>query len=100
MRHLPGVGVEYGVEWTFGYLLEDIEKADADSIFEGMIEGCYGETAKIGFLKVGLVRAMKLHDPIVWRIAVQEYIDGLVEDGILAPVGDKYYWASDIEDRL
>ena len=100
MRHLPGVGVEYGTEWTFKYLLDGLKEVDAESAFGEMIEGCYGEIVEIGFLKVGLVRAMKDADPIAWRISRDEYIDGLVEGGVLATVAGKLYRTSDIESRL
>ena len=100
MRHLPGVGVEYGVEWTFEHLLAEIEEVDTESAFAEMIEGCYGETVEIGFLKVGIVRAIKGHDPVAWRIAKDEYIDGLIEDGVLVCVGDKHYRISDMEHLL
>ena len=43
---------------------------------------------------------MRECDPVAWRIAKSEYIDGLVEDGILAAVAGKHYWTSDIESRL
>ena len=100
MRHLPGVGVEYGTDWTFPYLLDGIQEADTGSAFESMLEGCYGDTATVGFLKVGLVRTMKECDPVSWNLAKIDYIDGLVGDESLAQVGDKYYWTSDIESRL
>ena len=100
MRHLPGVGVEYGVEWTFEHLLRDIGNVDTDEIFEDMIEGAYGETATVGFVEIGTVEAMKTCDPVSWRIAKDEYIDGLIEDEALVEIGDNFYRTSDIEDRL
>ena len=100
MRRLPGVGVEYGTDWTFPYLLEGIPEVDTESAFEDMIEGCYGDTATVGFLKVGLVRTMRECDPVSWNLAKNDYIDGLIGDESLAQVGDKHYRTSDIESRL
>ena len=100
MRHLEGIGVEWGVEWVFPYLLDKIEAVDTDSIFEAMIEGSYGETVVIGFITAGVVKTIKESDPIAWRLAKIDYIDGLVEERSLTIVGKKYYWTDDLKNRL
>ena len=99
MRHLAGVGVEYGVDWIFEHLLAEMEEVDTDTIFEEMVEDCYGETAKVGFLEVGVVETLKEHR-YAWMIAKNDYIDGLVEDDCLTLIGDKYYWTDDLKNRL
>tara|TARA_Y100000031_G_C7956592_1_gene263991 strand:+ start:389 stop:541 length:153 start_codon:yes stop_codon:yes gene_type:complete len=45
-----------------------------------MIEDCYGETTKVGFLDLLTVEVMKDQDPIAWDIAKSEYMDGLEQD--------------------
>ena len=100
MRHLPGVGVEYGVDWVHEHLLDEIEAVDADSIFEEMIEEFYGDTVKIGFIKLATAKVIRDNAPLDWRMARDEHIDSLIDEETLVDIDGKYYWASDIESRL
>ena len=100
MRLLPEYGCEYGVDWVVEQLLEEnLESADISDSFEQMIEDCYGETTKVGFLDLLTVEVMKDQDPIAWDIAKSEYIDGLVEDEQLVTFnnGGSYFWIHDLE---
>ena len=70
MRLLPGSGCEYGTDWVVKELLEEnLDSADISDSFEQMIEDCYGETVKVGFLELSTVEVMKDQDPISWDIA-------------------------------
>lgn len=48
MRHLAGVGVEYGTEWVIAHLLQSrLTPIDGEEIFETLLDECYPEV-KIG----------------------------------------------------
>ena len=83
-------------------LEENLDSADISDSFEQMIEDCYGETVKVGFLELSTVEVMKDQDPISWDIAKSEYIDGLVEDEQLITFdnGSTHYWVHDIENFI
>ena len=45
MRHLNGVGVEYGTDWVIEHLIkEHCEAIDAEEQFEEMLNECYEGT--------------------------------------------------------
>jgi hypothetical protein len=103
MRLLPGSGCEYGTDWVVKELLEEnLDAADISDSFEQMIEDCYGETVKVGFLELSTVEVIKDQDPISWGIAKSEYIDGLVEDEQLVTFdnGSAHYWVHDVENFI
>ena len=103
MRLLPGSGCEYGTDWVVKELLEEnLDSADISDSFEQMIEDCYSETVKVGFLELSTVEVMKDQDPISWDIAKSEYIDGLVEDEQLITFdnGSTHYWVHDVENFI
>ena len=99
MRHLPGVGVEYGTEWVFEHLVKSLKTVDTEEIFEDMMEGAYGETTMVGPCEVNVVDVLK-EDSIWWHEAKWEYLDGLVADDELTEIEGEYYWTSDLEDHL
>ena len=103
MRLIPGVGCEYGTEWVVEELLkEDLEAVDTEEIFEQMIEECYEETTKVGFMEFSTVELMKNNDPIYWSMAQSEYVDGLAQDEQLISFdnGSNYYWIHDLESYI
>lgn len=103
MRLLPEYGCEYGTEWVIENLLEEnLETVDITESFEQMIEDCYGETTKVGFLDLLTVEVMKDQDPIAWDIAKSEYMDGLAQDEqvITFDNGSNYYWLHDLETYI
>ena len=62
-----------------------------------MIDECYSEDTKIGWLTVDTATAIKQLDEISWRLAKDEYIDGLVSDEELITFDEvNYYWKHDI----
>ncbi|AYF43705.1 hypothetical protein BALOs_0694 [Halobacteriovorax sp. BALOs_7] len=98
MRHLEGVGVEYGTDWVIESIVEEeLEAVDLEEIFSQMIEELYGEEIQIGFISKSTSLAIKELDPIAWNIARGEYIDSLIEDESIMEVGCDYYWIHDLE---
>lgn len=74
MRHLPGVGVEYGTDWIILDFLSGLEAANTEELFEESLRGCYPDETKIGWLTVDTVSAIKELDPVSWDLARQEWI--------------------------
>ena len=101
MRHLEGVGVEYGTSWVIDYLIEEnVKPTNTDELFEDMIRDCYSETTKVGWLELDTVSIIKDQDPVSYEMARQEYIDSIMEDGEGMEFGGTYYWISDIEEYI
>ena len=103
MRHLEGVGVEWGTDWVIKHIiLEELTAADTEEAFEDSVRSSYMEETQVGWLKVDTVSAIKELDPISWRIAKSEWEDQEVEDGGLFTFdnGSTYYWLSDIESLI
>lgn len=102
-RILPGIGNDWHVDWVIKHLIaEHLSPIDSDAEFEDCIASCYPETTTVGFLQVDTVTAMKELDPIAWRLARDEYVDGLESDGEIVSFdnGSTYYRVSDIEQFL
>ena len=103
MRHLEGVGVEWGTDWVIKHILqEELTAIDPDEAFEDSIRGCYPEETVVGWLKLDTVEILKSQDPISWRIAKDEYIDSLEQDEEIFSFdgGSNYYWKHDLESLV
>ena len=103
MRHLDGVGVEYGTDWVIKHILEEeLTPVDIDEIFEESIRQCYPEETQVGWMTFDTVELMKSQDPISWNIARDEHIDSLVEDEQIISLdgGSNYYWVYDLESLV
>ena len=101
MRHLEGVGVEYGTEWVIESILsEELNEVDLEECFEQMIDDCYGEEVQIGFIKVSVSQAIKNLDPIAWDIAKSEHLDSLIQDEEVIEIEGSYYSKTDLENLL
>lgn len=103
MRHLEGVGCEWGTDWVIKHILqEELTSIDTDEVFEDSIRGCYPEEAVVGWMKFDTVELLKSQDPISWRIAKDEYIDSLEQDEevISFDGGSNYYWVHDLAHLL
>ncbi len=98
MRHLEGVGVEYGTEWVIEHLIkEHCEPIDAEEQYEQMLNDCY-EPVKVGSScqwNAGYV--MKELDPVSFRCGVSDY---LADDDTFIEINGEYYLLSDIENML
>lgn len=100
MRHLQGVGVEYGTEWVIEHMVkEHCEPIDTEELFEEMLDDCY-EQVTLGNLSWYPSHVMKNLDPIAFKCGVSEYIDGLVEDGEYYEFDGDYYDFTDIQNML
>jgi len=100
MRHLAGVGVEYGTEWVIDHLIiQNCTAVDGDDMFEEMLDECYPEL-KIGCCTFSPSQVMKECDPTAFRIGVSENLSSLAEDGQLYEAGGEYYQMTDIEEML
>ncbi len=95
MRHLDGVGVEWGTDWVIKHILqEELTSVDIDETFEESVRQCYPEEVTVGWITVDTVEVLKSQDPTSWRIARDEYIDELVaiEEIISYDDGITFYW--------
>jgi hypothetical protein len=100
MRHLSGVGVEYGTEWVIGHLLKTrLTPVDGEEMFEELLDECYPEV-KVGCCTFSPSQVMKELDPVCFEIGVTENLDSLVEDGQLYEYDGQYYDLVDIDEML
>ena len=100
MRHLDGVGVEYGTSWVIESLIkEHCEAVDEEALFEELLDDCY-PMVEIGSCTFYPSDIMKELDPTCFRIGAQENIDSLVEDGQMYECDGEYYNVFDIEENL
>ena len=97
MRHLDGVGVEYGTDWVIEHLIkEHCEATDAEEQFEEMLNECY-EPVKVGCCEWDAGYVMKELDPVAFRCGVSDY---LVDEEQFVEVDGEYYQVSDIENMI
>ena len=77
MRHLPGVGVEYGYEWVIEHLLdqeaEDITPEQQEELFMEFITSCYNPETQVAFITVDTAWALKELDPVAFEIAMDDF---------------------------
>ena len=100
MRHVEGVGVEYGTEWVIDHIIQDrCESIDDEALFDEMLDECYPEI-ELGCCSWSPSHVMSELDPTAYRIGVQEHIDSLVEDCQLYESDGDYYQVFDIEEML
>lgn len=100
MRHLDGVGVEWGNDWVIKHILqEELTPVDTDETFEESVRQCYPEEVTVGWITVDTVEVLKSQDPTSWRIARDEYIDSLVKDEKIVSFdySENHYWLHDLE---
>jgi hypothetical protein len=104
MRHLPGVGVEYGYEWVIKHLIDqnidDIDENDQEEYFRDFIDSCYGDEVHVGFLCVNTGHAVQKLDPMTFDINLRDYFmeDAHIEiDGKLYCVPAIEQW---VEEQL
>ena len=103
MRHLDGVGCEYGTDWVIKHILqEELTPVDTDEAFEDSVRSCYPENVQVGWMNLDTVSVMKSCDPISWDTARGEWESQEVEDGGLMTFdnGSTYYWLSDLESLV
>jgi len=97
MRHLEGVGVEYGTDWVIEHLIkEHCNPIDAEQEFEELLNGCY-EPVKIGFCEWDAGHVMKELDPVSFRCGVS---DMLSDDEQYVEIDCQYYQVYEIENMI
>ena len=100
MRHLSGVGVEYGCEWVIEHLIKQhCTAVDGEELFEEILDECYPEIT-IGCCTFSPSDVMKELDPTCFRIGAQENLDSLTEDCQLYESEGEYYTMFDIEEMI
>ena len=100
MRHLSGVGVEYGTEWVIEHLLKTkLTPVDGEAMFEELLDDFCPEV-KVGCCTWSPSQVMKELDPVCFNIGVTENLDSLVEDGQLYEYDGDYYALDDIDTML
>lgn len=98
MRHLEGVGVEYGTDWVIKSILEEeLSEVDLEESFEQMIDEIYGEEIQIGFIKTSVSCAIKELDPIAWDMAKSEHLDFLIEEESVIEIARRHYSKHELE---
>ena len=97
MRHLDGVGVEYGTEWVIEHLIkEHCTPIDAEEQFEELLsETC--ETIKIGSLEYDPSYVLRNIDPVAFDCGVS---DMLSDEDQFAEIDGQYYNVYDIENMI
>ena len=100
MRHLEGVGVEYGTEWVIEHLFETrLTPVDGEEMFEELLDECYPEV-QVGCCTFSPSQVMRELDPIAFNIGVGENLDGMAQDGQLYEYGGNYYDMNDLTEML
>ena len=94
MRHMAGVGVEYGTDWVIEYLIkEHCKPVDAEELYEDLLnETC--DVVRIGSLEYSPGTVLKEMDPIAFRCGVADFLAG--DERYIECDGD-YYQVDDIE---
>ena len=98
MRHMKGIGVEYGTDWVIQEIIRsELEPVDLDEEFENSIRECYPEQIQVGWMTLDTVSVMKEMDPTSWRIAQGEWEDNEVNEGNLIEFSGSFYRVSEVE---
>lgn len=100
MRHVEGVGVEYGTGWIIEHLLKThCTPVDGDEMFEELLDECYPEVT-VGCCTFSPSQVIKELDPTCFNIGAQENLDSLAENGQLYEQEGDYYRIEDIDAML
>lgn len=100
MRHMDGVGVEYGTEWVIVELIkEHCTAIDEEEAFDDMMDACYPEIS-IGYSTWQPSYVLKELDPIAYGLGVSENMQSLEEDEQVLQYDGEYYHVSDIEEMI
>jgi hypothetical protein len=100
MRHLSGVGVEYGTDWVIEHIIQShCTPVDGDEMFEELLDECWPEVT-LGHGTYSPSQILKNCDSVAFEIGAKENLDNLAEDGILYEVDGEYYRIDDIDAAL
>ena len=97
MRHLQGVGVEYGTDWIIEHLIkEHCSEIDADEQYEDFLNDTC-ETIKIGTLEYDPGYVLKNIDEVSFKCGAS---DMLSDDDLYVEIDGQYYNVYDIENMI
>ncbi len=97
MRHLDGVGVEYGTDWVIEHLIkEHCGPIDEEEAYEELLNECY-EPVKVGYCQWEAGYVMRQLDPVAFRCGIADYF---ADTGQFAEIDSQYYNISDIENMI
>lgn len=100
MRHLSGVGVEYGTEWVIEHLLTTrLTPVDSEEMYEELLDECYPEI-KVGEIVYSVSQVLKKMDPLYFQMGASENLQHLADDGVLYEYNGEYFQMSDLEEML
>ena len=103
MRHLKGVGVEYGFDWVVEHFLRFVEAIDKEEHFEEVVRECHCENdgyVEIMGCQYDIVDTWKEIDPVAFRCSVSDYWASVDEDEYFTMDNDTFYNISDIEELI
>ena len=102
MRHVDGVGVEYGVEWIVKDLLESLTPVDTDEMYDCWLRDCYSETVNVCGFEMDPVQILRELDPVAYRCGKSDWeADFADNDELYFTIdGTTYYEVSDIEKLI
>ena len=99
MRLLRGVGCEYGTDWVVRELVGRVDSPiDLDEEYERFLSEMYPEPVSICGVEFDPAWAFKQLDPIAFELAQSEWLDSLVDDGVVLSVDGEatYSWTDDL----
>jgi hypothetical protein len=100
IRHLSGVGVEYGTDWDIDHLIQThCSPVEGDEMYEELLDECWPEVT-IGYGTYSPSQILKNCDEVAFELGVKENLDNLAEDGVLYEVDGDYYRLDDIDTML
>ena len=100
MRHLAGVGVEYGTEWVIEHLFQTrLTPVDGEELYKRSLDKHYPEV-KIGEVTYSTSQVIKKMDPLYFQMGANENLQRLAGVGVLYEYNGKYYQMSDLEEML
>ena len=95
MRHMEGVGVEYGVDWVIDSLIkENCTPIDQNEYYDEFLDDCYDEI-KIGYSTWTASEVLKELDPVSYLVGKGEYFD---DEEVFHELDCEYYLITDIEN--
>ncbi len=97
MRHLHGVGVEYGIEWVMATLIKANCKAvDVDEFYHAWLSEIYFDDVTICGIKFDQATALKDLDPIAYELGQSDMIHSYLDDETWLEVDGLYFVTSDV----
>lgn len=101
MRHVGGVGVEYGIDWVVEALIkENCEAVDLEKYYEEWLSEIYSEPVKICGIDFDPAWALKQLDPIAYELGQADMISANLDDGCWIEIDGEYYTVDEVENFL